>query len=283
MKESNNSSSLKINGIKVEDMNTIYLIKQINLTSVVSIFALFGGCLPIPMMCLTAWETVGLWPLAILPLLLLAIFVNVKRIKIMKNELKSRNVIADINKFVSKNFKHTLILYILGLVTIGTTMFSIVSICLPDIFDNTVLTVSLIITAIVCAFLFCFMLQKSKKDEYRLKTDAELIAEFKECATYIQTAADGASGLKGVGSRVATNSINNSIAKEREIGEAVAKELTSRGYKVDTSVLMQNAVRAKSKSDLPKIIGGAITGGILAGGVGAVIGAAYQINKTNKK
>lgn len=280
--KSNNSSSLKINGIKVEDMNTLYLIKQINLLSVISIFGILGGCVPI-LMCLTAWETVGFWPIAILLLLIFATLVNTKKIKIMKNELKSRNVIADMNRFLSKNFKHTLILYILGLVTICTTMIGIVSICLPDIFDNTIVTVVLIITAIVCGFLFCYMLQKSKKEEFRFKTDEELIAEFRECATYIQTMSQGASGLKGAGSRVVTNSVNDSIAKKREIGESVAKELTSRGYKVDTSVLMQNAIRAKSKSDLTKIIGGAVVGGIIAGNVGAVIGAAYQINKSNKK
>ena len=66
-------------------------------------------------------------------------------------------------------------------------------------------------------------LSKSKKGEISLKTDEELISEFKECATYIQTRAEVASGLKGVGSRTATNSVNNKIAKKRETGQLIAK------------------------------------------------------------
>lgn len=282
MKKSGKSSSIKINGIKIEDMNTRYLIKQINLLSVVSIFSIFGACAPI-LMCLTAWELIGLWPIAILLLVGLAMIINVRNITAMKNELKSRNVSAEMNRFLNKNLKYTIMIYILGIIAIGTAMIGIVTICLPDIFDNAVVSAMLIVTAIVCGIFCRYMYNKNKKEENNFRTDEELIAEFKECATYIQTMAQGASGLKGVGSRMATNSVNDKIAKKREIGESVAEELISRGYKVDTSVLMQNAVRAKSKSNLAKIIGAAVVGGVIAGDVGAIIGAAYEINKNTNK
>lgn len=281
MKKSDKSSSMKINGIKIEDMKTTYLIKQINLLSVASIFGVLSGCLGV-LMYLTGGEAF-IWAVAILPLMVLPVLVNAKRIKAMKNELKSRDVSAAFNSFLTKNFKQTIALYILGGVAIISAMLGILGICAEDIFDNAILTAGLIVTAIVCGILFYAVLEKSKKEEISLKTDKELISEFKECATYIQTRAEVASGLKGVGSRTATSSVNNKIAKKRETGQLIAKELTSRGYKVDTSVLMRNAVKAKSNNDLLKIIGGAVVGSVVAGGAGAVVGAVAAKNKIDNQ
>ncbi len=120
---------------------------------------------------------------------------------------------------------------------------------------------------------------------YSNMTDQELINEFHKCANDIYTALSVANGLTGLGSQMATDKVNADIQDYREKGTLIGRELELRGYKIDYSVLEGKVTKgkSKSKSDFAKMIKGAVVGGIIAGDVGAVIGANYEMNKDKEK
>lgn len=122
-----------------------------------------------------------------------------------------------------------------------------------------------------------------RTDAYQKMSDEKLINLYQEYAHKIQTALSVGNGLTGAGSTAATNKINSDIANYREKGNLIGSILVERGYTVNFNLLNGKVTKGKSNSDLTKIIKGAVTGGIIAGNVGAVIGAAHAINKNNKK
>lgn len=124
---------------------------------------------------------------------------------------------------------------------------------------------------------------KSKRIIYENKTDKELIEDFKNCATKVQSELSTGGGMVGLGARTATNAVNNRIEKARAEGELIASILTARGYKVDISVLQGNVTKGKSNSDIANVIKGAVVGGVIAGDVGAIVGAAHAMKKNEKK
>lgn len=118
---------------------------------------------------------------------------------------------------------------------------------------------------------------------YQKMSDEKLISLYQEYAHKIQTALSVGGGLTGVGSTTATNKINSDIDSYREKGNLIGSILVERGYTVNFDLLNGKVTKGKSNSDLSKIIKGAVVGGIIAGDVGAVIGAAHAINKNNEK
>jgi len=118
---------------------------------------------------------------------------------------------------------------------------------------------------------------------YSNMTDQQLINEYHKYANDIYTALSVANGLTGLGSGMATDKVNADIQGYREKGTLIGRELELRGYKIDYSVLEGKVTKGKSKSDFAKMIKGAVVGGIIAGDVGAVIGANYEMNKDKKK
>lgn len=119
--------------------------------------------------------------------------------------------------------------------------------------------------------------------KYSNMTDQQLKNEFHKCANDIYTALSVANGLTGLGSGMATDKVNADIQDYREKGTLIGRELELRGYKIDYSVLEGKVTKGKSKSDFAKMIKGAVVGGIIAGDVGAVIGANYAMNKDKKE
>ena len=126
---------------------------------------------------------------------------------------------------------------------------------------------------------FIFLQRAFRENQYKNMTDKSLINLFEKYANDIQTALV-ANGLTGLGSGIATEKVNNDIKRYREKGTLIGKELESRGYEIDYSVLNGEVIRGKSK---PSVIKGAIVGGIIAGKTGAIVGAMHQMNKRNKK
>ena len=82
---------------------------------------------------------------------------------------------------------------------------------------------------------------------------------------------------------MATDKVNADIQDYREKGTLIGRELELRGYKIDYSVLDGKVIKGKNKSNFSKALKGAIVGGVIAGDVGAVIGATYAINKDKKE
>ena len=124
---------------------------------------------------------------------------------------------------------------------------------------------------------------KSIRTIYESKTDKELIDAFKNCATKVQLELSAGGGMVGFGARTATNAVNKRIEKARTEGEIIASILTARGYKVDTSVLQGMVTKGKANSDVANVIKGAVVGGVIAGDVGAIVGAAHAMKKNEKK
>ena len=119
--------------------------------------------------------------------------------------------------------------------------------------------------------------------KYSNMTDQQLKNEFHKCANDIYTALSVANGLTGLGSQMATDKVNADIQDYREKGTLIGRELELRGYKIDYSVLDGKVIKGKNKSNFSKALKGAIVGGVIAGDVGAVIGATYAINKDKKE
>ena len=125
--------------------------------------------------------------------------------------------------------------------------------------------------------------EELRTDAYQKMSDEQLIKLYQDYAHKIQTALSVGGGLTGVGSTIATNKINGDIDGYREKGNLIGSILVERGYTVNFDLLKGKVTKGKSNSDLTKIIKGAVVGGIIAGDVGAVIGAAHAINKNNDK
>ena len=142
---------------------------------------------------------------------------------------------------------------------------------------------------VIALFGFCiafiFMQRAWRTKSYQKMSDDELIRLYQECAINIQKSLIYGSGgkLKGVTGNIRAEKENNEIAKWREKGELIGTVLEKRGYTVNYSLLRGEVSAAKSNSDLSNIIKSAVVGGIIAGDVGAVIGAAHAMNKNNKK
>lgn len=125
--------------------------------------------------------------------------------------------------------------------------------------------------------------EEVRTNTYQKMSDEKLISLYQEYAHKIQTALSVGGGLTGVGSTTATNKVNSDIDSYREKGKLIGSILVERGYTVNFDLLNGKVTKGKSNSDLSKIIKGAVVGGIIAGDVGAVIGAAHAINKNNEK
>ena len=132
-KEKNSSdkfSTMWVNGVKfkLEDINTPYLIKQMNLLTVVTIGGLLGGLIflisPIVSLIKNDISIYTLLPSMIAtPLVLLALFINTKRIKFIKNELKKRKISDEEKALINKNLKRTVIAYItIGIAIVGSLL-----------------------------------------------------------------------------------------------------------------------------------------------------------------
>lgn len=123
--------------------------------------------------------------------------------------------------------------------------------------------------------------KKPKVKTYKEMTDKELIRDFEHCADEINLILSTCGGLHGLGSTFATNKANSDMDYYKKIGTRVADELASRGYTIDRTILNAGHVH-KAYSTRKSIIGGAIAGGIIAGGPGAIVGALNAMDKNSR-
>lgn len=178
-----------------------------------------------------------------------------------------------IEDMINPKYKTTLLIKVKYAVAFTCSFVSLIyGLCIDALWLGFIGLSALMITIILAK-------QTFQKNQYKNMTDKSLINLFEKYANDIQTALV-ANGLTGLGSGIATEKANNDIQRYREKGQLIGKELQSRGYEIDFSVLNGEVIKGKSK---PSIIKGAIVGGIIAGKTGAIIGAMHEMNKDNKK
>ena len=137
----------------------------------------------------------------------------------------------------------------------------------------------IVVLAIIIIIIQCAM-RNSYKSESTKKSDEVLINEYVDLTNKIAAEAFIGSQRRGIGSNSARDACNDRIRSYRDKAEILADILESRGYKVDRSRM--NGVATKPSSGKASVVKHAAVGGVIAGPVGAIVGAASAIDKNNR-